>query len=164
MSVMDMLAANEAAEEAAKNDPAASTGGKGKGKGRRGAGASDGGGEESSRTAPASEVSSANASVSDEEEDDGGDASEEEGGSDEDSEGGEEDERHARLMGFVGALGDQAAAANRAAEDRRSSQLLKEGEFNPTAVVGTGGGVAADAKKGTVTMEVRQKKISVRCP
>ncbi|CAB1097096.1 unnamed protein product [Ectocarpus sp. CCAP 1310/34] len=139
VSVMDMLAANEAEELAQKNGVVAGTG-KGKGKAKGG-----GGVEESSRTA---EVSSAESSEGDAMDDDVSDEEPQEDDSDDDE---DEDERHARLMGFVGALGDQAAAAQRAAEDRRSSQLLKEGEFNSAS-----GGLAAGgggARKGAVTME-----------
>lgn len=159
MSVMDMLAANEAAEAAAKNGPAGGGGkaksGKGKGKGKANGGGTTN--ESNIRTAPASEVSSTADASGDEvdamDEDmmaDDGDESEE------DSEEEDEDEQHARLLGFVGTLGEQAAAAHQAAEDRRSSQLLKEGEFNPTAVAASSG--AGSAKKGAITMEVREKE------
>lgn len=163
MSVMDMLAANEAAE-AAKTDHAA-----GKAKGRlQGAGRPSGGGGGGSNncTAPASAASSADASgdeagldgddAMDEDVSGDGDDSEEDGSdSDEDGEG--EEERHARLLGFVGTLGEQAAAARQAADDRCSSQLLREGEFNPTAVaaVSSGGG---SASKSAITMEVRRSR------
>lgn len=160
MSVMDMLAANEAAE-AAKNAPAAGHGkqrqGKGKGTGSRASGDGAAVAESNSSPAPTSVVSSADASGDEAGFD--GDAMEEEDSDedeDEDEDGEDSEERHTRLLGFVGKLGDQAAAAQRAAEDRRSSQLLKEGEFNATAVAATsGGGGAGGAKQGAVTMEVR---------
>lgn len=160
MSVMDMLAANEAAEEAAaaaQSNPAA---GKGKGKGRAGdSSAGAGMGESGSRTAPASDAGSTDDASGHDLGSGGDDVAMDEDDSDEDDdEEGDEEERHARLMGFVGTLGEQAAAAQRAAEDRRSSQLLKEGEFNATAVAATGGG----AKRGAVTMEVGERAASER--
>lgn len=174
MSVMDMLAANEAAE-AAKNGPGGGGGGgerRGKGTGRANGGGMETGKSSSSsnsnRTAPASEVSSADDASGDEaglggdamDEDVAGDGDESEEGeeSDSDEDGEDKDDRHARLLGFVGTLGDQAAAAQRAAEDRRSSQLLKEGEFNATAVAATSGGGGGSPMRGAVTMEVRGKE------
>lgn len=145
LSLMDMLNANEAAAERAK-----------------GKGTASGGivREESSGTAPASDDGDGsqddegeNAAADQMEEEDVSAVDSEESDEDED---GDEEERHARLVDFVGSLGEQAVAAERAAEDRRSSQLLTEGEFNPTAVAGggvsLGGGVGG---KGSVTMEVR---------
>eukprot|EP00752_Nemacystus_decipiens_P002427 g2286.t1 len=162
MSVMDMFAANEAAEAA--NNGLAAAAGKVKARQGRATGKANGGrtAKESNgnnlRTAPASSESSSSSSTAD---DDDGNASDDEadamdegmsGDEDESEEDSDEDEdededkRHARLLGFVDTLGEQAAAAHQAAEDRRSSQLLKEGEFNAT----TGAG---PAKKGTITME-----------
>ena len=163
MSVMDMLAVNEAAEAAAKNGPAGggkAKSGKGKGKGKANGGGTTN--ESNIRTAPASEVSSTADASGDEvdamDEDmmaDDGDESEEDS-DEEEEEDEDEDEQHARLLGFVGTLGEQAAAAHQAAEDRRSSQLLKEGEFNPTAVAASSG--AGSAKRGAITMEVREEE------
>lgn len=144
MSVMDMLAANEAAE-AAENGPAGlAAGGKAKGSSS----------SSSTRTPPPASGGDVDAM---DEDMSGGDGDGSEEGSDEDGDEEEdEDERHARLLGFVGTLGEQAAAARQAAEDRRSSQLLKEGEFNPTAAAATSG--AGGAKKGAITMEVRERE------
>lgn len=164
MSVMDMLAANEVAEAAAaaaQSNPAAGKVigiGKGKGKGRAGgSGAGAGMDESGSRTAPASDAGSTD-DASGHELGSGGDDAMDEDDSDDDDDEGDEEERHARLMGFVGTLGEQAAAAQRAAEDRRSSQLLKEGEFNSTAVAAAGG--VGGAKRGAVTMEVGKRAAS----
>lgn len=150
MSLMDMLNANEAAEEV-QGDLNGKKQAQGKGKGKVLKDKQDG-----SRAAPAVEDS--------EEEMDGMDQDidhemdhemdQDESESEEDD---DEEDRHERLLGFVGSLGDKAAAADRAASDRRSSQLLKEGEFNRTAV--GPGGVAAGgeaSRKGGVTIEVRE--------
>lgn len=78
-----------------------------------------------------------------------------------DDDGGDNDldERHEQLLGFVGSLRDEQAAAECAAEQRRTAQLLPEGEFNatPSAALGatTDDGVS---KSGGVTMEVRSRE------
>lgn len=142
MSLMDMLNANEAAEEA-QGDLNGNKQSKGKGKVINNK-------TEESRAAPAVEDSEEEMDEIDHEIDH--EMNQDESESEED----DEEDRHERLLGFVGSLGDKAAAADRAANDRRSSQLLKEGEFNPTAVasggVASGGGAS---RKGGVTIEVR---------
>lgn len=78
----------------------------------------------------------------------------------EDSDKGEEESdgeegKHERLIEFVGSLGEKAEAAARAVEERRTSQMMEEGEFNATAVARGGDGEGQVLGKGGVTMEVR---------
>lgn len=168
---MDMLNANEAAE-AARGKPKSAgeeaVTGKRKGKGKATGRATQSARklmEESNPTAPASEAS--NTSDDEQGEDTRQDMEQEISASEEDSDGDEEedeDERHARLLGFVGSLGEQQAAAERAAEDRRSSQLLTEGEFNPTTVARGGGGggfagVDGVSRTSGITMEVKEFEV-----
>lgn len=146
---MDMLNANEAAEEA-QGDLNGNKQAKGKGKVINNK-------KDESRAAPAVEDSEEEMDDVDQDIDHEMDheMDQDESESEEDD---DEEDRHERLLGFVGSLGDKAAAADRAANDRRSSQLLKEGEFNPTAVasggVTSGGGAS---RKGGVSIEVRGK-------
>lgn len=181
-SLMDMLNANEAAEEAASQGHPVNTikrKSKGKGKGAAtvtgGASAGSGARKQGGSTAPASEASDDDSDEqigggeSGVESDDAMDQEDSQAESDassgdyDEDEGDDDDERHARLMGFVGSMGEKAEAASRAAEDRRSSQLLKEGEFNASSVAngGVAGGGGA-ARKGVVTMEVRGATVVTR--
>lgn len=96
----------------------------------------------------------------------GGDRSEDSGGvsageddSEDDSAEEEEDGdgQHVRLLDFVDSLGQKEAEAERAAEQRRTSQLLKEGEFNSTAAtLADAERDGSSSKGGALTMKVTQ--------
>ena len=103
----------------------------------------------------AGEVSDGDEDVSVESEVDDDEEEDEEEDEDEDSDGGEG--RHERLMDFVGSLGEKAAAAERAAEERRALQMLDEGEFNAPAIARAGGSTGPVSGKGGVTMEVSRE-------
>lgn len=178
MSFMDMINANEAKVSA----PGAVEGGSGggveksakaavKGKGNEkmlkklkgsGRGGSTGTPGDETRTSPPSADASSGSEeeFSEKAEESSGDDDNEDpmdfvSSDDSEDDDDDEDQRHAKLLGFVGALGEKTAASDRAAEDRRASQLLQEGEFNATTA--GGGGSAAHSgvsRNGGITMEV----------
>lgn len=184
ISLMDMLAANEAklAKEGTDATTEGTTSDVGSGavtvskskkstekdktlehlrvtgtEGRRGKRGGNGTGSEDEHSLDADDEESISAGDDDDGDDDdpmdfAGDSS------DDDDDGDDEEERHAKLLGFMGTLGDKTAASERAAEDRRASQMLQEGEFNPTsaATVAAGGGGSdpGGSGKGVITMEV----------
>lgn len=177
MSFMDMINANEAKVSA----PGAVEGGSGggveksakaavKGKGNEkmlkklkgsGRGGSTGTPGDETRTSPPSADASSGSEeeFSEKAEESSGDDDNEDpmdfvSSDDSEDDDDDEDQRHAKLLGFVGALGEKTAASDRAAEDRRASQLLQEGEFNATTA--GGGGSAAHSgvsRNGGITME-----------
>lgn len=174
MSLMDMLNANEAREEGGMADGSVGSsqnmatrhGKSTHKKGAQGGGARAG---DEMHTAPASissggseeefadhddEDSSGDDAMDDDESKRGEADHDTDGSDDEEVDEEDETERHARLLGFVESLGERTAAADRAAEDRLSSQLLQEGEFNATAAAAAGinNGVS---REGAITVEVR---------